>query len=75
MLEALPIGLCRMVYIQMVRVCRCDDGDEGGEVVEGAVKLICLYDSVVAMLREEEVRLIIVGDPAEEGVAIYVALS
>ena len=64
-----------MVYIQMVGVCRCDDGDEGGEVVEGAVKLICLYDSVVAMLREEEVRLIIVGDPAKEGVAIYVALS
>ena len=75
MLEALPISLCRMVYIQMVGVCRGDDGDEGGEVVEGAVKLICLYDSVVAMLREEEVRLVIIGDPAEEGMAVYVALT
>ena len=64
-----------MVYIQMVRVCRGDDGDEGGEVVEGAVELICLYDSVVAMLREEEVCLVIIGDPAEEGMAVYVALT
>ena len=64
-----------MVYIQMVGVCRGDDGDEGGEVVEGAVELVRLYDSVVAMLREEEVCLVIIGDPAEEGMAVYVALT
>ena len=75
MLEALSISLCRMVDIQMVGVCRGDDGDEGGEVMKGAVELVRLYDGVVAMLREEEVRLIIVGDPAEEGMAVYVALT
>ena len=43
--------------------------------MERTVKLIGLDHSIVAVWGVEEVRLIVIGDPPEEGMAVHRALS
>ena len=72
-LKALPIGLGRVVDVEVVGVSRGDDCDVGGEMMEGAVELIGFDDGVVALLRDEAIGLVVIRDTAEEGVAVDVA--
>ena len=73
MLEALTVGFDRVVYVEVIGICRGDDSDIWGEVMEGAIELIRFDHRIVALLRDEAVGLVVIGDPPEEGVAVYVA--
>ena len=72
-LEALPIGLGRVVDIEVVGVRGGDHRDEWREMVEGAVELISFDHGIVAVVGDEAVGLVIIRDTAEEGVAVDVA--
>ena len=73
MLEALPIGLGRMVDVEVVGIRGSDHRDVWREMVEGAVELISFDHGIVAVVGDEAVGLVIIRDTAEEGVAVDVA--
>ena len=72
--EAFEISLLGTIDVEVIRICRCDDAHPWAQPVETAVKLICLDDYEVALVRENVVGAIVLGDSSEEGIAVEMAL-
>ena len=72
--EAFQISLLGAVDVEVVWVGRCDDAHPWAQPVEAAVELICLDYYVVALVREDVVGAVILGNTTQEGIAIYMAL-
>ena len=72
--EAFQISLLGAVDVEVVWVGRCDDAHPWTQPVEAAVELICLDYYVVALVGEDVVGAVILGNTTQEGIAIYMAL-
>ena len=64
--EALQVSLLCAVDVEMVGIGRGDDRHPGAQPVEGTVKLIGLYDHIVACQREDVVAAHILRDASEK---------
>ena len=72
--ETLQVGFFSTVDVQVVGVGGCDDAHPRSEPVETAVKLVSLDDDIVAVVTQDIVGAIVLGDTAQKGVAVDMAL-
>ena len=66
MREGVTVSLRRAVYIQMVGIHGRNDRHIGRQMVEGTVVFICLNNYKLTVFVEQQVRVIIHADTAQE---------
>ena len=68
MRKTLAVCFLRTIDIQMVGVHAGDDGYIGREMMERAIKLICLDHHIIALSIEQEISVIVIGNATKKSV-------
>ena len=72
--EAFEICFFRTVDIEMVGICGCDNGGKGCQMMKRTVKFIGFDDHIITLGCQDVVGAVVLGDAAEEGIAVHMAL-